>query len=1037
MLVRYPSAIHSARRAAVPRSTVLSLFIVCLLLLPAAARGQESSGIAGVVRDASGGVMPGVTVEAASPALIEKSKSAVTDSEGRYNIVDLRTGVYTVTFSLPGFSTIKHEGVELSAGFTANVSVELRVGSLEESITVSGQTPLVDTQNVRRQITASRDMLDALPTSTKHINTLVTLTPGFTGVTDVGGRYVAEPGSYHGKRGTKVYFDGMGIENSAGNSSYQINAAVVEEMVLQTSGISAEVNADGPVMNVVPKEGGNSFRTIANGLFTDHHLESQNLTDKLRNRGLQKSNTTYRMWDEAISVGGPIKRDRLWFFGAFRTWGFARQHAGVYWNKTQNEVLTPPGAEREVVRLTPWVDRPLDKFSSRWEWYDTFLGRLTWQASPRNKFNIINDNQHACNCGGISSAALLEAQSGYRFEPNRFIQGTWNSPVTSRLLLEAGVGASISQWNAFWQPGVQAGTVSIVDTGLGLTYGSTATYRGHPDYTNRYMQRAAMTYVTGTHTFKTGFQFEHLVTDNYFLANGNVQYTFRNGVPISILQRTTPYLELDRTDDLGIFAQDQWKIARLTLNYGLRFDYVHGYVPDQTTPGVPDEKFFDRFPGMPLSNPWVGERKFTAVKGIPSWKDINPRLGVAYDLFGNGRTALKSHFGRYVAKTNVDVAVLLNPITTSVNTASRAWTDANGNFVPDCDLGNPGQNGECLALNNQNFGKSNPNAVRWSDDVREGWGTRDYNWEFGAEAQHELSAGLSINGGYYFNTGGYYRNTDSAQRVNNNLSVGPEDFDNFCVTAPSDARLPGGGGYPICGLSDVKPEKFGQSQLLVESDSKFGQDKRRNHFFGVGMTARLPRGIRAGGGFDAGVTSKDQCFVVDAPGLTTYSIGANGGFWGPQTETTINGERTCRVSTPIKGLASLKLNGSVPLPKGFNASAVFQDQAGPAIEAIYAATTAEALPSLGRNLAGGTRTINVPLIIANSMYEGRIRRLDLRLTKHFQVTPRLRVQTNFDAYNALNSSAIQSINTTYGPSWLTPTQILDPRILQFSVQLTY
>jgi hypothetical protein len=662
---------------------------------------------------------------------------------------------------------------------------------------------------------------------------------------------------------------------------------------------------------------------------------------------------------------------------------------------------------------------------------------MTWQATPKHKFNFINDNQHACNCGSTVGTTLQEVGGGYRFEPNRFMQGTYNSPLTSRLLLEAGIGASISQWNAFWQPGVQANTVSIIDAGLGYSYGATATYRGHPDYTNRYMQRAALTYVTGSHTMKAGFQFEHLVTDNFFIANGNVQYTFRNGVPISILQRTTPYLELDRTDDLGIYAQDQWRVHRFTFNYGVRFDYVHGYVPDQPTPGTPDEKFFDRFPGVPLINPWVGERNFTEVRGIPSWKDINPRGGVAFDIFGNGRTAIKTNIGRYVAKTNVDVAVLLNPITTSVNTATRAWTDANQNYFPDCDLGDFALNGECGAISDQNFGKSNPNAVRWSDDVREGWGTRDYNWEFGTEVQHELTRGLSINGGYYFNTGGYFRNTDSAQRVNNNLAVEPGDFDQFCVTAPADPRLPGGGGYPICGLSNVKPEKFGQSQVLVESDSTFGQDLRRNHFFGFGVNARMAKGIRIGGGFDAGVSSKDQCFVVDSPGLTTYSIGTTGGFWGPQTETTIDGQRTCHVNTPIKGLAMVKVNGSVPLPYGFTVSGIYQDQAGPPREAIYAVTTQEALPSLGRNFAGGARTINIPLLMPNTIYEDRIRRLDLRLTKHFAVGPRLRLQVNLDAYNALNSSAIQNINVTYGPTWLTPTQILDPRILQISGQVTF
>ncbi|PYR02790.1 MAG: hypothetical protein DMG00_28100 [Acidobacteria bacterium] len=273
--------------------------------------------------------------------------------------------------------------------------------------------------------------------------------------------------------------------------------------------------------------------------------------------------------------------------------------------------------------------------------------------------------------------------------------------------------------------------------------------------------------------------------------------------------------------------------------------------------------------------------------------------------------------------------------------------------------------------------------------------------------------------------------------MNDNILVASEDFDQFCVTAPQDPRLPGGGGYQICGLSNVKPEKFGQNLTLVDSVSKFGKDIRRNHFFGFGLNARLARGIRVGGGFDAGHMSKDQCFVVDAPGLTTYSIGTTGGFWGPQTATTIDGERTCRVETPVKGLAMVKLNGSIPLPQHFAISAIYQDQAGPPLEAIYAATAAEIAPSLGRNLAGGARTVNVPLLMPNRLFEGRIRRFDLRLTKTMQLPKRARLQVNLDAYNALNSSAIQGLNNAFGASWLKPTQILDPRILQISCQLAF
>ena len=183
--------------------------------------------------------------------------------------------------------------------------------------------------------------------------------------------------------------------------------------------------------------------------------------------------------------------------------------------------------------------------------------------------------------------------------------------------------------------------------------------------------------------------------------------------------------------------------------------------------------------------------------------------------------------------------------------------------------------------------------------------------------------------------------------------------------------------------------------------------------------------------------SKDQCFVVDAPGLTTYSIGTTGGFWGPQTATTIDGEKTCRVETPVAGLAMVKLNGSVPLAKKFAASAIYQDQAGPPLEAIYAATNAEIAPSLGRDLAGGARTVNIPLLMPNREFEGRIRRLDLRLTRNFELPRRARLQVNLDAYNAWNSSAIQALNNTFGLSWMKPTQILDPRILQVSCQLAF
>ena len=869
---------------------------------PVAASAQQTSGIAGVAKDTSGAVLPGVTVEASSPALIEKVRTVATDGEGRYNIVDLPPGAYIVTFTLAGFGTFRRDGISLSSGFTATVDAVMRVGALEESITVSGSSPIVDTQNVRKQLVATDELLSQLPTSSKQIYTLVTLTPGYTGVTDVGGQYAAEAGSFHGKRGTKVSFNGMGVENSSGNSSYQINAATVEEMVLQTSGISAEVNADGPVMNIVPKSGGNTFQTILAGLYSNNSMESDNLSDELRSRGLNASNKRVKIFDESVSLGGPIMRDRIWFFGALRTWGMAKQFAGVYWNETQDQSLTPPGATLRVVPYKPWVDRPLDSRSSRWESYDSQSGRVTWQAAAKHKVDFFIDHQIGCNCGSIGANNTVETYVGsYKFEPNRFVQVTWNSPQTSRLLLEAGYGASVSQWNQSWHPGVQPDVASVTDVGLGIQYGSSATYRGRPNYTNRATQRFSMTYVTGSHSFKTGIQAEQLFTDQFIFANANMSYTFRGGTPISITQRTTPYRELDKGHDLGIFVQDQWKVDRFTFSLGVRYDHFVGFDPAQDLPGPTDEHFDRSYPGVQtaatFANQWIGPRHFDKVTDIPNWKDINPRLGVAYDLFGDGRTALKTSLGRYVAKTNVDVSQQLNPINTSVNSASRAWTDDNRNFVPDCNLGNFALNGECGALNNQFFGQTNPNAISWADEVRKGWGVRDHNWDYSAEIQHQLRTNLSMTAGYYRNTGGYYRNTDSKYRTADNILVTPADFDLYCVNAPSDPRLPGGGGYPICGMADVAPSKFGQVQQVVRPSSDFGEDKRTNDFLTFGLDARLAGGARVGGGFDTGRTVRDQCFTVDAPGLYGFNLGN----YGTQVATTINGEPVCRVVTPFAG----------------------------------------------------------------------------------------------------------------------------------------
>src|SRR5205823_2548116 len=303
----------------------------CALVLPASGAFAQTSASAGVVRDTTGGVMPGVTVEASSPALIEKTRVAVTNGDGQYKIIDLRPGTYTVTFTLPGFNTVKRDGIELTNDFTAAVSVELRVGAVEETVTVTGESPLIDTQSVTQRKSLTHDVIDALPTGRSFQN-LSVLVPGVTialGSQDVGGtggdRY--QTLAVHGSRSDQMplVMNGMpynNMNNTGGgyNTTLVINMGTVQEMTVTTSGLSAEGRTSGVLTNTVPKEGGNRVRGYFLGNFTNENFTFNNLTDALRDNGngLLAVPKPYRYWDFNPTIGGPIIQDKLWFYGGFR-----------------------------------------------------------------------------------------------------------------------------------------------------------------------------------------------------------------------------------------------------------------------------------------------------------------------------------------------------------------------------------------------------------------------------------------------------------------------------------------------------------------------------------------------------------------------------------------------------------------------------------------------------------------------------------------------------------------------------------------------
>jgi hypothetical protein len=337
----------------------------------------------------------------------------------------------------------------------------------------------------------------------------------------------------------------------------------------------------------------------------------------------------------------------------------------------------------------------------------------------------------------------------------------------------------------------------------------------------------------------------------------------------------------------------------------------------------------------------------------------------------------------------------------------------------------------------QNFGGFNA-STRFAADALSGFGARGSNWDLSTEVQHQLRPGMSVTGGYYRCSYGHFLVTD-------NLAVTPADYSPYCITAPVDPRLPGGGGYPVCGLYDVSPARFGQVNNLVRQASNFGKETLVNDFLNVTVNTRFGSSLQVGGAVDTGRTVSDACFNVDSPGATAASLPGIAFTTTPSpfTATTVNGQPICRAVTPFKAQTQVKMFWSYPLPGEFVIGGVFQNLSGPAILASYAASNAQIAPSLGRNLAACatqavcTATATVPLVAPQTLFEDRSTRLDFRLTKLIHFGPKTLVRANVDLYNTLNGSGVLVLNSTYGGAWQKPIVIQDGRLIQFSAQLTF
>ena len=1002
-------------RAGFPRYKLFGALALCAaVLLPSVAYAQAQ--IVGAVRDESGGVLPGVTVEAASPAIIEKVRTAITDEQGRYRIEALRPGTYKLTFSLTGFSTVVREGVEVPSEVVVTINADMKVGALEETITVSGETPQVDVQSASRTQVLTRDIIDTLPVS-RNVMSIGVLSPGVRqGTPDVGGSRMTEQVGLraHGLAGddAEQLVEGMSIQSLEGASQAYFDDMLQSEITIMTSAIPADTSGGGIRMNSVLKDGGNLFSGATFLGFSSGSWQSQNRGDlTAAPRSINSPNAIKHIHMFTGSLGGPILRDKMWFLVAAR-------------HQSSDELITD-------VPVT--ITAPDGEFIN--SYLDTYVRgpslRLTWQAAEKHK--IASFIQRWWKRKGKDFAAGQDPRASQFRDPKHAHHGVgnvkWTSPISSKLLLEAGYSYTAFDWLGAPMPGVEQPRYSPLwyvktrktDTQrqvhpecaftaansavAGCTiWGSNQIQR--QDNT-RHVFQGVMSYVTGSHSVKFGYNHE-IGPDGRMgnTHNGDLYQNYNAGRPSTVTVWNTPLEAPGIVEyDSGLFVQDTWTIKRLTLNPGLRVEW---FSAGMGAVAVDAGRF-------------VPARFFSAEHGLLKWgPDYAPRFAAAYDLFGNGRTALKTNYSKYHRQYDADPAAAYSPV--GLTSETRNWFDcvlnAAGNacsgaaaatnldgIVQDHEIGPSPAGGTFGTIRNNTLGDLD----------------RRYNWEFTAGVQHQLTPRLAVGAMMYKRTIHEIPLTDRS-------FITLADYTPFQVRMPAQisrdpdvaAVLDPNEMVTVYNLNAAKNSVYGQGLV----DRSANEDRSLYTGFEASFSTRLPGGAMMFGSWTAEKNTSVFCESDDNPN-------------GPpradlyQGRNVATGGRFCdQREFDIPFLHEFKLAGNYSLPLGVDIGAVVQSFAG--LERVIQWTPDAAL------FPGGLRTQSQTIILTppGTLYGERWDQLDVNFKKNIRYGNKVHT-FQLDVFNVFNNNSIRTMNDTVGNSLGQVTAIMPGRFPRLAYQFKW
>jgi len=925
--------------------------------------GASSTGtIQGRVMDAQGAVLPGVTVTATSPSAIG-AQTTVTSETGNYRFPAVPPGNYEVSYELAGFSTLKRAGISITLGFTANVNVELTLATLQETVTVSGASPVIDTSTTRVVQNFKLEQLQSLPNG-RDMWSLLAVTPAVQmSRIDVGGNRAGTQTGYtaYGQSGqVRVLIEGINSTEGTTGAGFYFDYSSLEEVFLGTSGQSAEMPNPGVQSQFIAKSGGNQLSGEGYLDWYNNSLQGSNIPDHyltptaFRNQPIRAhSNEIDRYYDTAINIGGPIKRDKVWWFGTYRTQFNAIQQPNFTFDKTFDTKLWNP------------------------------VGKVTYQVSQKHKLigyyqwgQKIQANRLPFGTYTYTSESATNRQDSGSW----VYKGEWNATLTDKLYVEARYGDF-----GYYFPQITNGTDDYFwrDSGTLEILGS---HQKNQNDRDRKQWNGAATYFVdsakGSHTLKLGV--EILKELQWFGVlqgvGGNIEHVYTNGVSNQVIFRIPTATQVgglkdndqghltteNALDQTSLFVNDTWSVGRMTVNGGVRWDRYHGWLPEQNQLGA-------------TVGPVVVAAKSFAETDLFTWNQIAPRIGVTFDLTGDGKTVLKGNYGLYWHNPGVGVPSDVNP-NTGTKSATYGWNDINGD--------RRWQAGEQTALQSASL----EGAVRLDPNIK-----APYTHEAAGWIERQLSDTIGIRAGYVYKT--------------------EEDLISLYIPTR---------GLDVFARSGVP---FTFVDIGVDGARGTADDRPLSY---VGLPSA-----------NAGALFPTTQVAMNLPQFARYKTieTSLNKRYGSKWSASLGGAYTWMTDFPNgfpqnpnqpgvedRTVWNFKASGSYDAPFGIRLSPVLRHQSG----SNYARTTSIAYPT---GITGSGTTVYLEPMNANR--EDNVWVFDVRGEKTINLKARMRARLFVDFFNLTNSYASETISRATGLGYQRPAAILAPRTSRVGVRFLF